>query len=134
MCSTRRAKTGSARPTNTFAAANDSRSLKPRDMTASRTLTGSSYQLRCINCGTVGRADGSNLRCEQCGDLLEAIFPELKAFDRDRLKSAWLERRASYAPENTSGVWRFRELLPDLDAPYAPITLREGNTPVYELP
>ena len=103
-------------------------------MTAPRTLNGSSYQLRCINCGTIGRADGSNLRCEQCGDLLEAIFPELKASDPDRLKSTWQKRRTSYAPEDASGVWRFRELLPDLDARCPPITLREGNTPVYELP
>ena len=34
-----------------------------------------------------------------------------------------------------SGVWRFRELLPAVDGtPERVITLREGNTPLYELP
>jgi threonine synthase len=31
-------------------------------------------------------------------------------------------------------VWRFRELLPSLKSGYEPITLREGNTPLYDLP
>lgn len=103
-------------------------------MTVSRSLTAGSYQLRCINCGTVGSADGSNLRCERCGDLLEAVFPELKTLDADHMKSIWIQRRASYAAEDASGVWRFREMLPNLGDASAPVTLREGNTPVYELP
>ena len=32
-----------------------------------------------------------------------------------------------------SGVWRFRELLPIVDAKQV-VTLREGNTPLYEMP
>ena len=103
-------------------------------MTASRTLSGSSYQLRCINCGTVGSAGGGHLRCQQCGDLLEAVLPNLKALDASILKSTWLKRRTSYAAEDASGVWRFRELLPALEAGCEPITLREGNTPLYGLP
>jgi len=31
-------------------------------------------------------------------------------------------------------VWRFRELLPALESDDQAITLREGNTPLYELP
>ena len=102
-------------------------------MTAPGALTGSSYQLRCIHCGTVGRADGSNLRCDECGNLLEVVFSDLKSRDSGTLKEIWLQRRTSYAPEDSSGVWRFRELLPNLDASHLPITLREGNTPLYEL-
>src|SRR6185437_10306473 len=33
-----------------------------------------------------------------------------------------------------SGVWRFRELLPFLRDLNHPVTLREGNTPLYEMP
>jgi threonine synthase len=33
-----------------------------------------------------------------------------------------------------SGVWRFREMLPFLKVPEQAVTLREGNTPLYELP
>lgn len=50
------------------------------------------------------------------------------------LKALWLERRTRFEPENTSGVWRFREMLPALDDGQTPITLREGNTPLYDLP
>jgi len=33
-----------------------------------------------------------------------------------------------------SGVWRFRDLLPIVDNPENVVTLREGNTPLYDLP
>ena len=33
-----------------------------------------------------------------------------------------------------SGVWRFREVLPALASGHQAITLREGNTPLYEMP
>jgi threonine synthase len=36
-------------------------------------------------------------------------------------------------PLDQSGVWRFRELLPPIAEEHA-ITLREGNTPLYQLP
>lgn len=47
------------------------------------------------------------------------------------LQEVWRARRASPAPADQSGVWRFRECLPELGEP---VTLREGNTPLYELP
>jgi len=103
-------------------------------MTSSRTLTESSYQLRCIDCGIVGRIDGSALRCERCGDLLEVVFPDNRMPEPEALKATWMRRRSSELPQDTSGVWRFREMLPNLEARQAPITLREGNTPIYELP
>ena len=33
-----------------------------------------------------------------------------------------------------SGVWRFRELLPIVRDVDRVVTLREGNTPLYEMP
>lgn len=54
--------------------------------------------------------------------------------DAGALKQLWRDRKSSLAPADTSGVWRFREMLPSLKSGHDPITLREGNTPVYELP
>ncbi len=78
-------------------------------------------------------------RCSDCGDLLEIHYPRwsgahVTGLSVSELKSAWIERRTSSRAEDQSGVWRFRELLPRLKENDSPITLREGNTPVYELP
>jgi threonine synthase len=64
--------------------------------------------------------------------LLEFFFPSAK-FDPENLKSVWLERKTSSKPLDQSGVWRLRELLPYMPDEHV-ITLREGNTPLYELP
>ena len=48
------------------------------------------------------------------------------------LKSSWRDRVSSHAVD-LSGVWRFRDLLPNLETDEQAVTLREGNTPVYEL-
>ena len=95
------------------------------------------YCVRCIACGEVAATLGVDFRCSNCGDLLEVEFtnwsPE-SAPDPERLKSAWRERRMSDQPLDASGVWRFRDVLPELDDWSSAITLREGNTPVYDLP
>jgi threonine synthase len=81
----------------------------------------------------------TNFRCPNCGDLFEVVFPGWReagvseSTDAETLRATWLNRRRSFAPEDTSGVWRFREMLPDLDPGQSPITLREGNTPLYSL-
>ena len=94
-------------------------------------------QLRCIGCGSIAGNLAPNARCEQCGDLLEVVYAEWSkpgAVDAASLKALWLRRRTSFLPEDQSGVWRFRDVLPALREGNDPITLREGNTPVYELP
>ena len=50
------------------------------------------------------------------------------------LRWLWQERRTSTMPVDQSGVWRFRDLLPIVDNPDNVVTLREGNTPLYDLP
>ena len=45
----------------------------------------------------------------------------------------WSHRKTILKPLDQSGVWRFRELLPPIPEEHA-ITLREGNTPLYEMP
>jgi threonine synthase len=98
-------------------------------------------ELRCIACGHVQETVAGNLRCSHCGDLLEVIYPAWKAnggrvagLDASELKALWHQRRSSNLPIDQSGVWRFREVLPALGYGHDAITLREGNTPLYELP
>ena len=92
-------------------------------------------QLRCIGCGRTALPD--RFRCEHCRDLLEIIYPGWEGrgpreLDQASLKRLWSERRSSLEPADQSGVWRFREILPEIPEQQV-ITIREGNTPVYEL-
>ncbi len=98
-----------------------------------------------------GREAPSNFRCPDCGDLYEVEYPSWSASARtsgegpanpvqswlpnaSALRWLWKERRHSNLPLDQSGVWRFRELLPILEEPDHAVTLREGNTPLYDLP
>jgi threonine synthase len=90
------------------------------------------FRLRCFSCGATPESAGQDFRCAHCGDLLEFFFAE-RNLDSAGLKSTWLSRRASRKTLDQSGVWRFRELLPHIPEEHA-ITLREGNTPLYDLP
>ncbi|HTX79303.1 MAG TPA: threonine synthase, partial [Longilinea sp.] len=98
-------------------------------------------QMRCIGCGAVPTKVRPDLRCSDCSDLLEIVYPgwgiegkkQAAGLDVEQLKKLWLTRRASHLPADESGVWRFREMLPPIE-PEKIITLKEGNTPVYELP
>jgi threonine synthase len=94
------------------------------------------FRFRCIACGDLSDAASQDFRCAQCHDLLEIIYPQWKAASPNatQLKSTWRNRRLSSDPVDLSGVWRFRELLPELKNDEQAITLREGNTPLYELP
>ncbi|MGH9504523.1 MAG: threonine synthase [Terriglobales bacterium] len=99
-------------------------------------------QLRCIGCGALGESGAKNVRCGQCGDLLEVVYPgwntesgmRAGGLDAAGLRKLWLARRASRNALDESGVWRFREMLPALNDWSRVTTLREGNTPLYELP
>ena len=94
------------------------------------------FRFRCIGCGSVTPSAAQDFRCSHCGNLLEITSPawKLGGFDPKVLKSTWRDRRASNAPLDLSGVWRFRELLPAPGSQQQVVTLREGNTPLYELP
>ncbi len=101
------------------------------------TTAAKNHRVRCISCGEVSAAHEVDFRCAHCGELLEVEFTTWSggsAPDPLKLKSLWRERRTSNEPLDASGVWRFRDVLPDLDDWSSAITLREGNTPVYELP
>ncbi len=94
------------------------------------------FRFRCIACGDLSDRASQNFRCGLCGDLLEITYPQRKEAgpEAQDLKSIWRQRRLSQAAIDESGVWRFRDLLPALASDDQAITLREGNTPLYELP
>jgi threonine synthase len=108
--------------------------------------TETTAKLRCISCGATPDSAGQDFRCTACGDLLEFFFPgwTLDQLDGAKpchhtdpsvLKDLWLKRRTSRDALDQSGVWRFRELLPQIpNLEEHAITLREGNTPLYRLP
>jgi threonine synthase len=87
-------------------------------------------QLQCSNheCRHDLDRDFAAFECPKCGDLLEMSNNGFRP-DPRRLRALWRERRLSNAPEDRSGVWRFREFLPQyLDESI--VTLGEGNTPL----
>jgi threonine synthase len=92
------------------------------------------FCFHCIGCGSVTHAAAQDFRCSQCENLLEITDSSWNSRNPAALKSLWRERRAQNAPLDLSGVWRFRELLPQPASEQHVVTLREGNTPLYEMP
>jgi threonine synthase len=92
------------------------------------------FRFRCIGCGSVTSSAAQDFRCAQCGNLLEITDSSWNSQNSTGLKSLWRERRTLDEAIDLSGVWRFRELLPAPASGQQIVTLREGNTPLYELP
>jgi threonine synthase len=93
------------------------------------------HALRCVRCGALSATPGPLFRCGQCAELLEVVYPEWSGAPREfslRLKEVWQARRGSSLAENASGVWRFRELLPQVESRNI-VTMGEGNTPLVHL-
>jgi threonine synthase len=80
-------------------------------------------------CGTTLELHERTLACPECGELLEVAIDPGEADPAD-LKRRWLARRTSYEACNASGVWRFREFLPDSYERTGIVTLCEGNVPL----
>jgi threonine synthase len=87
-------------------------------------------QLRCFdpNCAATLDLHAPALACPKCGELLE-VDVALDSVDAAALKSLWTTRRTSRDPRDISGVWRYREFLPEYAAAEV-VTLGEGNTPL----
>lgn len=76
------------------------------------------YEVECIRCGArYSRADVV-YTCRKCGGLLDIKYDYSKV-DAERIVKGKGE-----------GVWKYRELLP-FDDGTKPITIHEGNTPLY---
>ena len=84
-----------------------------------------SSTFKCVSCQSQYDLKAVRFKCEECGDILdiEIDSPEVnkEIFDR-RLLSPKL-------PDN-SGVWRFRELLPEIEEKNI-ISRQEGSTRLY---
>ena len=110
-----------------------------------------SHTLRCIADGKrIAPADvASDFRDPDSRELYEIEYPwsetrtggagepgaqAVNKPNASALRHLWAERRDSTLPIDQSGVWRYRELLPILADDGHAITLREGNTPLYDLP
>jgi threonine synthase len=115
------------------------------------------HKLRCTGCDLriAGEEARSDFRCPHCNSLYEVEYPWSEGALLDApieghepvpvtaplvnrpnpsaLRYLWQERRTSSQAIDQSGVWRFRDLLPIVPDDQI-VTLREGNTPLYELP
>jgi len=103
-----------------------------------------SHVLRCI--GTDERISpdkaASDFRDPETRELYEVEYPWSATAiggvknlpNPSALRHLWAERRDSTLSIDQSGVWRFRDLLPILSNDDNAVTLREGNTPLYDLP
>jgi threonine synthase len=91
------------------------------------------FRFRCIGCGGITGSAAQDFRCSDCGNLLEIADSSWNSCNPASLKSLWRERRTLNEALDLSGVWRFRELLPAPHSEENVVTLREGNTPLYEL-
>jgi len=96
---------------------NESNEIKVTDM-----------KLRCIECGKEYPIDEVRYRCD-CGDLLEVVhdFNGLNAKNlRELFDKRWGSRQFPY----NSGVWRYKELILDIDDKFI-VSKPEGNTNLY---
>ena len=84
-------------------------------------------RLRCSECRHELELHCGAMECLECGELLELV-PEVNR-EPVELKRLWNQRRASDDLRDQSGVWRFREFLPEYPAD-AVVTMGEGNTPL----
>jgi len=85
-------------------------------------------KLRCIECGQEYSIDKIRYRCD-CGDLLEVIH-DLASLDAKNLKKLFDKRWANKSFLYNSGVWRYKELILDVDEKFI-VSKSEGNTNLY---
>ena len=88
--------------------------------------------LRCINCQSDFPTSQRIYTCSKCSSLLDVVY-DVDGFQGGFLTRNWDARRASSKTVDQSGVWRFRELLPEADEAKI-ITMVEGNTPIWDAP
>ncbi len=88
--------------------------------------------LRCINCHNEFPTSSRIYTCTQCGGLLDIVY-DVSQFRGGKLTGRWDKRRASSKQIDQSGVWRFRELLPEADESQI-VTMIEGNTQLFAAP
>jgi len=88
--------------------------------------------LRCIECQSDFPTSQRIYTCPKCSGLLDVVY-EVNEFQGGHLTNAWDQRRASPKSVDRSGVWRFRELLPEAGEAEI-VTMVEGNTQIWDAP
>jgi len=96
---------------------------------------GDRADLACISCSSHFPSKPDAIyNCLDCKDILDVNYDFGKSsVDPQELKALWKLRRTSGLPEDISGVWRFRDLMPFVENPDHVITLGEGNTPLLRV-
>jgi threonine synthase len=92
--------------------------------------------LRCIDCRSEYPTTQQIYTCAQCAGLLDVAYESIDVRSDAEiagLKAEWDGRRASSRDVDRSGVWRFRELLPESDVSEI-VTMGEGDTPIWDAP
>jgi threonine synthase len=86
--------------------------------------------LRCSNpeCGELLARNFNSYTCPRCQDLLDVVVEPPRRSPAE-FKSLWRERRFSSNLLDRSGVWRFRDFLPEYPDDTV-VSIWEGNTPV----
>jgi len=77
------------------------------------------YKVKCIRCGACFSKEDVVYTCRKCGGLLDINY-DYSGIDIERVVEAIGE-----------GVWKYRVLLPFAED-IKPITIKEGNTPLYK--
>ena len=92
-------------------------------------------QLVCFNsdCGRTYSIDEVVYNCQSCGGLIE-VRNDYGSTDANSLSGLWDQRRISREPLDVSGVWRFREMLAFVEDESHIVSIREGNTPLFDAP
>ena len=78
----------------------------------------------CMDCGHRHSANRAILQCPDCGGLLDAdidLTQRLNPADFSPVRNSI---------EDTSGVWRYRQLLPRIATEHI-VSRQEGHTPLY---
>jgi threonine synthase len=91
------------------------------------TITGNSEQV-CERCGKALPELDPAPACPTCGGLLE--MRHAVTLDAETLKRRFAERRSAVHGPDTSGVWRYRELVLPTVAGDDIVSHPEGNTPL----
>jgi threonine synthase len=85
------------------------------------------YHLACPVCGRTYPGDELRYRCD-CGEPLDIIYQQRATVSRQLLDSRLGAARLSLS----SGVWRYREMLPPFSDPHI-VSRPEGNTNLYHV-
>ncbi|MDD3886917.1 MAG: threonine synthase, partial [Victivallaceae bacterium] len=85
--------------------------------------------LRCVHCGKTYDLSKIRYTCD-CGGTLDLVR-DLKSIDGGELKALWESRWGAKRGVVSSGVWRYKELIFDVDDS-AVVTRQEGNTRLYD--